>query len=216
MEDFNKAREQMVEKQLRNRGIRDSATLNAMRQVPREDFVPRRLRNFAYQDGALPIGDGQTISQPYIVALMTEALELSDRDRILEVGTGSGYSAAILSCIAAEVHTVERNVGLAGQADARLQKLGYDVHVHYADGSLGWPEDEPYNAIVVTAGSPDVPDDLLKQLTVNGRMVIPVGSTPREQILYRIRKVSEDKTEKENLGGVLFVPLVGEAGWDEG
>ena len=216
MEDFNRAREDMVEYQLRRRGIRDPATLEAMRRVPREAFVPEHLRHSAYYDGPLPIGDGQTISQPFMVAMMTEALELTDQDRVLEIGAGSGYSAAVLSCIAAEVHTVERNASLAKQAEARVNKLGYNAHVHHADGSLGWPENAPYDAIVVTAGSPRVPDPLVQQLTVNGRLVIPVGSTPREQTLYRIRKVSEDKTEKENLGGVLFVPLVGEAGWEKG
>jgi protein-L-isoaspartate(D-aspartate) O-methyltransferase len=205
----------MVENQLVARGIEHPAVLRAMAEVPREEFVPGHWVEYAYADSPLPIGKEQTISQPYIVALMTEALEPSRGDRVLEIGTGSGYAAAILSRIVDEVYTIERHGSLSDVARDRYQALGYDnIHVLHSDGTLGWPEHAPYNGIVVTAGGPAVPDPLLAQLALGGRLVIPVGSTPTVQELVRVRRIAKDEYRRENLGAVRFVPLVGERGWD--
>jgi protein-L-isoaspartate(D-aspartate) O-methyltransferase len=209
----------MVETQIAGRGIRDPAVLAAMRAVPREDFVAPGQASRAYDDTPLPIGDGQTISQPYIVAVMTEALRLRPGDRVLEIGTGSGYAAAVLAVLAAEVYTIERIEGLATSARRRLRDEGYaNVHVRHGDGSLGWPEHAPYDAIVVTAGGPDVPPSLLRQLAVGGRLVMPIGPTPRSQRLVRVVRVAEDRYDREALEDVAFVPLIGAEGWpaDEG
>lgn len=215
MKYFARLRQEMVEKQLVARGIRDPAVLAAMRQVPRERFVPANMADHAYEDSPLPIGEGQTISQPYIVALMIEAMELSSGDRVLDIGTGSGYAAAVLSRIAAEVYTVARYHTLAA-ADKRLRQLGFhNVHVLHADGTLGWPEHAPYDAIEVTAGGPEVPQPLLEQLAVGGRLVMPTGSSPGSQTLERVRRVSAEEIREEHLGAVRFVPLVGAAGWTE-
>jgi protein-L-isoaspartate(D-aspartate) O-methyltransferase len=204
----------MVNTQLVARGIRDPDVLEAMSTVPREVFVPAGQVQFAYADSPLPIGQGQTISQPYIVALMTEALGLAPHERVLEIGTGLGYAAAVLSRIAEEVYTVERHLKLARAAEARFRQLGYDnIQVHVGDGTLGWLEHAPYDAIVVTAGGPAIPELLLDQLKVGGRLVIPVGATPDLQELMRVRRANENDFEHENLGSVRFVPLVGEAGW---
>jgi len=214
--DFEKQRQQMVKNQLSRRGIRNDAVLQAMATVPRESFVPDDMTQMAYEDSPLPIGQGQTISQPYIVAVMIEHLELHSGDRVLEIGTGSGYGAAVLSRIAAEVYTVERRASLAEEARDRLQNLGYDnVHVHVGDGSLGWPDNAPYDAILVTAGAPDVPRPLKDQLAVDGRLVIPTGQRPIVQSLVRLRKNAPDDFTTEQLEAVRFVPLVGEAGWQE-
>ena len=214
--DFETDRREMVERQLAGRGIRDPRVLEAMGTVPREAFVPERLAEFAYEDSPLPIEADQTISQPYIVAWMAEALELQPGERVLEIGAGSGYAAAVLSRVAGEVYTVERHGDLAERARERCRELGYhNVHVLHGDGTLGWAEHAPYDAIVVAAGGPDVPRPLLDQLAPGGRLVIPVGRDPRLQELVRVRKVNEH-TERENLGGVRFVPLVGEAGWHDG
>jgi protein-L-isoaspartate(D-aspartate) O-methyltransferase len=204
----------MVERQLVGRGIRDKRVLEAMAAVPRERFVPDRLSEMAYCDGALPLTHGQTISQPYIVALTIEALTLSPLDRVLEIGTGSGYSAAVISRVADQVYSVERLAELADTAAQRLAELGYDnVQVACRDGTLGWPEQAPFDAIAVTAGGPRVPRALIDQLAPGGRMVIPVGGHPTFQQLVRIR-LSEDGTEqRDDLGAVRFVPLVGEQGW---
>jgi protein-L-isoaspartate(D-aspartate) O-methyltransferase len=205
----------MVENQLIARGIEHPAVLRAMAGVPREEFVPGDWVEHAYADSPLPIGKEQTISQPYIVAVMTEALEPSPGDRVLEIGTGSGYAAAVLSRIVDEVYSIERHGSLADTARARYEALGYDnVHVLHSDGTLGWPEHAPYNGIVVTAGGPAVPDPLLAQLAMGGRLVIPVGSTPTVQELVRVRRIAEDDYRREYLGAVRFVPLVGERGWD--
>jgi protein-L-isoaspartate(D-aspartate) O-methyltransferase len=209
-------RRSMVERHLTSRGVRDAAVLEAMRTVPREAFVAAQLAEFAYEDAPLPIDAGQTISQPYIVALMTEALELTPRDRVLEVGTGSGYAAAVLSRIAAEVYTVERHEELATAAQRRLRALGYtNVHVQHADGTLGWAAHAPYDAIVVAAGGPDIPPALLEQLAAGGRLVIPIGPSPREQELVRVRRHPDGSYARDDLGPVRFVPLVGAAGWAE-
>jgi protein-L-isoaspartate(D-aspartate) O-methyltransferase len=207
-------KERMVAEHLLARGIRDAAVVRAMREVPREAFLPPELERFAYEDGPLPIEEGQTISQPYIVAYMIEALELTGRERVMEVGTGSGYAAAVLSRCAAEVFTVERIATLAETAQARLQELGYrNVAVHLGDGTLGWQEHAPYDAIVVTAGAPDVPAGLLEQLATGGRLVIPVGPTPHLQDLVRVRRLPSGELRREELCGVRFVPLIGEQGW---
>lgn len=214
MIDFTAERHSMVERQLAARGLRDPLVLEAMRAVPREAFVPPDFVPEAYADGPLPIGEGQTISQPYVVALMAEALELRGEERVLEIGAGSGYAAAVLGEIAAEVVAVERHWSLADEAAERLGRLGYEnVEVVSGDGSRGWPERAPYDAIVVAAGAPAVPDSLRRQLSVGGRLVIPVGRDRTLQQLLRVRRLSETEYEEEELGGVRFVPLVGEEGW---
>jgi protein-L-isoaspartate(D-aspartate) O-methyltransferase len=207
--DFETARREMVERQLAARGLRDERVLEAMGTVPREAFVPDRLAKFSYEDMPLPIGVGQTISQPYVVAWMAEALELRPGERVLEIGAGSGYAAAVLSRVADDVYTVERHEELAERAREHCRELGYDnVHVLHGDGTLGWAEHAPYDAIVVAAGGRDVPAPLLDQLAPGGRLVIPVGHDPRLQDLIRVRKI-DGRLERESLGGVRFVPLVG-------
>ena len=204
----------MVEQHIAARGVRDGRVLQAMLEVPRERFVPDRLQEFAYADTPLPIEAGQTISQPYIVALMLEALELEPGDRALEVGAGSGYAAAVISRMAGSVFAIERHEELAALARDRLRELGYDnVTILHGDGTLGWPDHAPYDAIVVAAGGPDVPRPLLEQLRVGGRLVIPVGHEPRTQELVRVRRTSEDDYQREQLGRVQFVPLIGTEGW---
>jgi protein-L-isoaspartate(D-aspartate) O-methyltransferase len=213
---FSAQRHRMLNEHLIGRGIADPAVLAAMMLVPREEFVPPRLREYAYDDYPLPIEEGQTISQPYIVAYMTEALELSKEDSVLEIGTGSGYAAAVLSRIASTVYSVERFGNLARTAVERFQKLGYsNIHVLEGDGTLGWPEYAPYNAIVVTAGAPEIPKPLLAQLAMEGRLVIPVGPNPFDQDLVRVRRSGTDNFAREVLCGVRFVPLVGIHGWKE-
>ncbi len=212
--DFATLREDMVRRQIAARGVRDRRVLEAMRTVPREAFVPERLAEFAHDDTPLPIGEDQTISQPYVVALMAEALELGPGDRVLEIGAGSGYAAAVLSRIAREVWAVERHESLALQAQARMDRLGYfNVHIMHGDGTLGWPEHAPYEAIVVAAGGPEVPPALLDQLAEGGRLVIPIGPDPRTQSLVRVRRRSDGSYLHEDLGAVRFVPLIGAQGW---
>lgn len=206
----------MVESQIRRRGILDPRVLRAMEHVPRHLFVPRHLWDQAYNDYPLPIGDGQTISQPYMVALMTEALELSGTEKLLEVGTGSGYQAAILAELAKEVYTIERLASLARPAEELLHRLGYkNVHVIVGDGTLGWPPAAPYDAIIVTAGAPKVPPALVEQLGLGGRLVIPVGDR-WNQTLTRIRRLPTGDLKTEYLGGCRFVKLIGAQGWQAG
>jgi protein-L-isoaspartate(D-aspartate) O-methyltransferase len=215
-DDFEARRARMVEAHLTRRGITRSTTLDAFRSVPREAFVPEELVEFAYEDAPLPIGEGQTISQPYIVALMVEALDLHGGERVLEVGTGSGYAAAVLSRIAKDVYTVERVDALAHSAEERLRRLGYsNVHVLCGDGTLGWPAHAPYDAIAVAAGGPEIPKSLLAQLAPGGRLVMPVGPDPSGQTLVRVRRRSDTEYLREELGDVRFVPLIGEEGWQE-
>ena len=205
-------RQAMVEQQLRKRGIRDQRVLTAMLNVPRHEFVPAELANEAYGDGPLPIGHGQTISQPFMVAAMAEALSLSGGERVLEIGTGCGYQAAVLSLLAREVHSVEICEDLAMESGQRLRRLGYgNVQVHVGDGTLGWPEEAPFEAIVVTAAAPDVPPPLGAQLAEGGTLIVPVG-TPDEQQLLRVEKHGS-AFSKRPLYHCRFVPLVGQYGW---
>jgi protein-L-isoaspartate(D-aspartate) O-methyltransferase len=214
MTDFANLRKQMVERQLRGRGIGDALVLDAMAEVPREAFLSPNLREFAYEDTPLPIAEGQTISQPYIVAMMIEALALTGGERVLEIGAGSGYAAAVLGRIAGEVYTIERHGTLAARAAQHLEELGYDnVRVIHADGSGGWPEGAPYHAIVVAAGGPAVPPTLREQLAVGGRLVMPIGPTPRLQELVRVTRLDVDDYRQEDLADVRFVPLIGREAW---
>jgi protein-L-isoaspartate(D-aspartate) O-methyltransferase len=214
MRDLEIHREIMIHSDLEGRGISDTQVLAAMRDVPREEFVAAEFRDQAYDDYPLPIEEGQTISQPYIVAYMAEALELSSGDRVLEIGTGSGYSAAVISRIAAEVYTVERFTSLAATARERLLRLGYDnIRVMVGDGTLGWPEVSPFDAIVVTACAPRVPEPLKSQLAIGGRLVIPVGPDRFLQTLTRVRRIKGAEYGVEHLLSVQFVPLIGAAGW---
>lgn len=214
-DDSYEQRDEMIQYQIANRGVKDKQVLDAMRSVPREEFVSEQLREVAYEDTPLPIAAQQTISQPYMVAAMIEALELNGGEKVLEIGTGSGYSSAVLAEIAGDVFTIERIHELAEQAQSVLSKLHYDnVHVSIGDGTLGWAEHAPYEAIVVTAGGPNVPETLKSQLDIGGRLVIPVGSTQRHQKLVRVRRVSKDEFQTEQLADVCFVPLVGKEGWE--
>jgi protein-L-isoaspartate(D-aspartate) O-methyltransferase len=214
MLDLAPDRMKMVDRQLARRGVRDSHVLDAMREVPREAFVPDGLREFAYDDTPLPIEAGQTISQPYIVGLMVEAAEVRPGDRVLEIGAGSGYAAAVISRIADRVYAIERHDELTVLATKRLQRLGYDnVEVRTGDGTHGWPEAAPFDAIMAAAGGPAVPQVLKDQLDIGGRLVMPVGETQREQRLVKVTRTGAKHFEEEDLGGVMFVPLIGEHGW---
>jgi protein-L-isoaspartate(D-aspartate) O-methyltransferase len=205
----------MINDHLMARGVTNDRVLAAMRRVPRENFVAAELRDRAYDDNPLPIAEGQTISQPFIVAYMAEALELAPRDTVLEIGTGSGYAAAVLSLIAGEVYSVERVPALANGAAELLARLGYgNVHIREGDGTLGWPDFAPYDAIMVSAGAPEIPQLLLDQLAVGGRLVIPVGSGQFSQALVRVRRTSENEFYRQYLTEVRFVPLIGEFGWE--
>ncbi len=216
MEASLQEREQMVDLQLARRGISDPRVLKAFRAVPREAFLPPELAEFAYRDTPLPIAGGQTISQPYIVAVTAEALGLRGTERVLEIGTGSGYAAAILSCLAKEVFTVERLEPLAEEARERLAGLGYrNVHVLCGDGTLGWLENAPYDAIAVAAGGPEVPKALLSQLSPSGRLVIPIGPDESSQSLVRVVREADGGFRREPIMSVRFVPLIGEQGWPE-
>lgn len=214
MLDYQHARHRMVEVHIVRRGVHDERVLSSLRRVPRETFVDEGFEEFAYEDSPLPIGSGQTISQPFIVARMAEAAEVESSDRVLEVGTGSGYAAAVLAELAAEVFTVERHRELAQRAEERLHASGYrNVLVRVGDGTKGWPEKAPFDAILVAAGGPSVPVSLQEQLEIGGRLVIPIGDRRGEQRLLRVTRIGANKFEEEDLGSVLFVPLVGEEGW---
>lgn len=211
--DYAAQREAMVRNQIEARGVRDPRVLAAMRAVPRHHFVPDHQAGSAYHDSPLPIGQGQTISQPYIVALMTEMLELTGDEHVLEIGTGSGYQAAILGQLAAEVISVERFESLAEEAQENLSELGVDnVRVVVGDGSLGWPPKAPYDAILVTAASPEVPSPLEEQLAEGGRLVVPAGARWTQQ-LVRVRRVG-GQIKRETTISVAFVPLIGKHGWE--
>jgi protein-L-isoaspartate(D-aspartate) O-methyltransferase len=213
MIDFSKTRLKMVDEQVAARGIQDQRVLAAMRKVPRHLFVEEALQDQAYSDHPLPIGDKQTISQPYMVALMTEALALTGKEKVLEIGTGSGYQTAILAECAAKVFSIERIRSLAIRARKLLLDLGYfNVEIKFSDGTVGWNDESPFDAIMVTAGAPDIPQPLIDQLKVGGRMAIPVGDA-NIQDLIRITK-TEDGIKKEDFGGCRFVKLIGKHGWE--
>ncbi len=208
------AREAMVNQQIAGRGIRDARVLHAMRQIPRHAFVPEAMRAQAYDDHPIAIGRGQTISQPYMVGLMTEALELRPEDRVLEVGTGSGYQAAVLAALAKEVYTIERHPELARRARETLARLGItNVHVEEGDGSAGLPAHAPYDAIIVTAGGPHIPQPLTQQLALGGRLVCPAGDRKVQQLYRVVRDVKGFQTTR----GLkcVFVPLIGDEGWQQ-
>lgn len=210
---FKQRRGRLVET-LAEKGIKDKRVLEAFNTVPRHVFVDTALQDRAYKDTALPIGKDQTISQPYTVARQTELLEVKPGEKALEIGTGSGYQAAILCELGAEVYTVERHKKLYNKARSTLKELGYSVRFKLGDGSLGWSAYAPYDAIVVTAGAPVVPEDLKEQLALNGRLVVPVGDEKRQEMV-RIIKIREEEYEEEHHSGFKFVPLIGEKGWQK-
>ncbi len=216
MTRYQKQRAKMVESQLKARGIKDSRVLKAMETIPRHLFVDEALMDQAYNDSPLPIDERQTISQPYIVALMTEALGLGGREKVLEIGTGSGYQTAILAALADRVFSIERIASLANRARNILDALNfYNVAIRVGDGTYGWREESPFDGIIVTAGAPRIPETFTAQLAVGGRLVIPVGSRI-SQDLFRVTRLSEDVNDlkTENLGGCRFVDLIGEHGWE--
>jgi protein-L-isoaspartate(D-aspartate) O-methyltransferase len=209
---YDEARHRMVEQQIARRGIQDERMLQAMREVPRHRFVPPDLWGAAYQDHPLPIGHGQTISQPYIVAYMTEMLDLTPDDRVLEIGTGSGYQSAILSRLAKQVYTIERIPELSSHAQEVLKELGYhNIHFRVGDGGYGWPEESPFDAIIVTAAAPETPPPLIAQLADGARLVIPIGPTGYQDLVRLTRR--GERIHTEQLTPVAFVPLIGEHGW---
>jgi len=215
MIDFPKARLRMVEEQIIGRGIKDPRVIAAMKKVPRHLFVEEALQSQAYSDHPLPIGEKQTISQPYIVALMTEALRLEGRGKVLEIGTGSGYQTAVLAELAGKVFSIERIRSLTIKARKLIYELGYlNVEIKFSDGTAGWAEESLFDAIIVTAGAPEIPQPLVDQLIIGGRLVVPVGD-PYSQDLLRIIK-TEQGMKKEDLGGCRFVKLIGRHGWEEG
>jgi protein-L-isoaspartate(D-aspartate) O-methyltransferase len=215
MMNFEIARKRMVEGQIIARGIKDRRVIEAMLKIPRHVFVEEAMASQAYNDKPLPIGEKQTISQPYMVALMTQLLELTGKEKVLEIGTGSGYQAAVLAALADRVCTVERIRPLALKARKALDSLGLlNINIKISDGTVGWNEEAPFDAILVTAGAPDVPPELVNQLAVNGKLVIPVGDK-YEQTLVRIIKREDGSIMRENFIGCRFVRLVGRNGWDD-
>lgn len=214
VKEWKLERERMVKEQVIARGVKDNRVIEAMMLVPRHLFVDKTYYHQAYNDYPLPIGYGQTISQPYIVAAMTELLELTDKDNVLEIGTGSGYQTAILGLLCAKVYTIERIGELGSQARLRLEELGFkNINFVVGDGSLGWPEYAPYNGIIVTAGAPEIPDTLIAQLAEKGRLVIPVGGE-YYQTLNRVKK-HKGRVFREEIFECTFVPLVGKESWDD-
>ena len=217
MDRYRKQRIRMVDSQIRSRGITDPRVLKAMETVPRHLFVDEGLMDQAYNDSPLPIGEGQTISQPYIVALMTEALGLTGKERVLEIGTGSGYQTAVLAELAERVFSIERIASLASKTRKLLDSLNYfNVALRVGDGTYGWREESPFDAVIVTAGAPDIPRILVEQLYNGGRLILPVGDR-YSQTLIRLTRLSEDVNDvkKEDLGGCRFVSLVGDWGWKD-
>jgi protein-L-isoaspartate(D-aspartate) O-methyltransferase len=201
----------MIQNDIKGRGVKDKKVLDAMARVPRHLFVEERLRERAYADYPLPIGDGQTISQPYVVALMTEALRLRPGDRVLEIGTGSGYQAAVLAEIVKDVYTIEIRKSLADMAEKRFREFGYkNVKVKYADGYFGWEEYAPFDAIIITASANHIPPPLIRQIKEGGRLIIPLGNTVYYQMLTLLTKKKGD-LDVEQMGSVAFVPMIGEA-----
>ena len=214
MINFEKERRRMVDEQIVGRGVQDGRVLAVLRKVPRHEFLPEAMRGMAYADNALPIGEGQTMSQPYMVALMTELLGLAGKERVLEIGTGSGYQAAVLAELCEKVYTVERVKGLAEKARATLDRLGYkNVAIKVYDGTYGWKEMAPFDAVIVTAGAPEIPAPLVEQLAEGGRLVVPVGER-YSQMLLKIVKTAEGTVTQKSIPCV-FVPLIGNHGWKE-
>lgn len=214
MINFEKERSRMVDEQIAGRGVKDERVLAVMRKIPRHEFLPEAIRGMAYSDNALPLGEGQTMSQPYMVALMTELLGLKGSERVLEIGTGSGYQAAVLAELCEKVYTVERVKSLADKARATLDRLGYkSVAIKVYDGTYGWKEMAPFEAIIVTAGSPDIPTPLVEQLKAGGRMVIPVGDRYGQQLVTVVKTADGMVTERSI--PCVFVPLIGNHGWKE-
>jgi protein-L-isoaspartate(D-aspartate) O-methyltransferase len=212
--NFDKERKRMVDAQIVGRGVQDGRVLAVMRKIPRHEFLPEAIRGMAYTDNALPLGESQTMSQPYMVALMTELLRLKGPERVLEIGTGSGYQAAVLAELCEKVYTVERIKSLADKARATLDRLGYkSVAIKVYDGTYGWKEMAPFDAIVVTAGSPDIPAPLVEQLKEGGRMVIPVGERYGQELIL-VLKTAEGVVTSRSIPCV-FVPLIGNHGWKE-
>jgi len=212
MIDYQAARARLIAQLSSN--IKDRRVLDVMSRIPRERFIPPAVRDHAYDDNPLPIGKEQTISQPYIIALMTEALELKGEEKVLEIGTGSGYQTAILAGLAKKVVTVERVPELAETAVKLLKELGYEnIEAHLAGEALGWPQDAPYDAIMVTAGAPDIPDELLDQLAIGGRMIIPVGPRYAQELCKVTRR--REGVKVRNLGGCRFVSLIGKSAWQK-
>jgi protein-L-isoaspartate(D-aspartate) O-methyltransferase len=211
--DYSVSRRRMVDQQIAARGITDQRVLDALLKVPRHLFVEAGLQAHAYSDASLPIGEKQTISQPYMVAAMTAALELTGTERILEIGTGSGYQSAILSLLANRIYSIERISSLAGRARRLLDQLGMsNVNVKVGDGTIGWKDQAPFDGILVAAGAPDVPLEYLEQLEIGGKLVLPVGDQD-QQVLLRIIKLENGSFKREQLMGCRFVPLIGAQGW---
>lgn len=209
MADYRKLRDRMVDAQIAGRGVRNRAVLDAMRAVPRECFVSDEMKPFAYEDSALPIAEGQTISQPYIVALMIEAADIKAGDRVLEVGAGSGYAASVLGQIASRVFAIERHEALARSARERVAALGYDnVDIRMGDGTSGLLEEAPFDAVIVSAAGPEIPPSLKEQLAIGGHLIIPLGPQGI-QTLSKVTRKAEHHFVEKNLGGVMFVPLIG-------
>lgn len=216
MNDYSIARRRMVEQQLCARGIEDQRVIDVMMQLPRHLFVESGLHNHAYNDAPLPIGDKQTISQPFIVAAMSAALELEGGERVLEVGTGSGYQTAVLANLARRVYSIERIASLAAGARKVLDRLSLsNINIKVGDGTLGWKDQAPFDAILVAAGSPDIPEHYLAQLDIGGRLVMPVGDLD-QQILVRVIRQPDGRFKREQMMGCRFVPLIGEQGWNDG
>jgi len=212
--DYKQERSRMVDEQIAGRGVKDERVLAVMRKIPRHEFLPEGIRGMAYNDSALPLGEGQTMSQPYMVALMTELLGLKGAERVLEIGTGSGYQAAVLAELCQKVYTVERIKTIADKARATLDRLGYkSVAIKIYDGTYGWKEMAPYDAIIVTAGSPDIPAPLVEQLKEGGRLVIPVGDRYGQQLITVVKTAEGMITERSI--PCVFVPLIGNHGWKE-
>ena len=211
--DFSIARRRMVEQQIISRGVEDQRVLDAMLQVPRHLFVEPGLQSHAYSDASLPIGEKQTISQPYMVAAMSAALELQGHERILEIGTGSGYQSAVLSMLVKRVYSIERISLLAGRARKVLDQLCLsNVNIKVGDGTIGWRDQAPFDGILVAAGAPDIPTEYLQQLEVGGKLVLPIGDRS-QQILMRVTRQEDDSFKREQLMGCRFVPLIGQQGW---
>lgn len=209
---FANRRNKLIDK-LRAKGIKDESVLQAIGSIPRHLFIDTALENRAYEDTALPIGKGQTISQPFTVAAQTELLQIEKGDKILEIGTGSGYQAAVLSKIGADVYSIERHEELYLKAKEIMSRLGFRIRLKLGDGTIGWSAYAPYNGILVTAGAPEIPEELISQLIIGGRLVVPVGDQTR-QTMVRVTRVSEDSYEEERFNIFKFVPLIGKKGWE--